>query len=57
MQNERVATATETAVNLELGLQELEAMEAPGFWSTAGGVATGIGVVSIVGYAAVSLAT
>ncbi|WP_199810631.1 daptide-type RiPP [Streptomyces rimosus] len=37
---------------LELGMQELEVMEAPGFWSTAAGVGTGITVVSAVGYSA-----
>ncbi|MFI2239413.1 MULTISPECIES: daptide-type RiPP [Streptomyces] len=29
--------------SLELGLQELEAMEAPGFWSGAGVVASAVG--------------
>ncbi|GAA3800601.1 hypothetical protein GCM10022403_038610 [Streptomyces coacervatus] len=59
MQNETIATATDqpTTLGLELGLQELEAMEAPGFWDTAGGVVTGMSVVSLVGYSAVSLAT
>ncbi|GCD44720.1 daptide-type RiPP [Streptomyces paromomycinus] len=35
---------------LELGMQELEAMEAPGFWSTAAGVGAGISVTGAVGY-------
>ncbi|WP_328304486.1 hypothetical protein OG389_35965 (plasmid) [Streptomyces sp. NBC_00435] len=33
--------------HLELGLQELEVMEAPGWWTT-GGVVVGISIVSIV---------
>ncbi|MFK8845003.1 daptide-type RiPP [Streptomyces sp. Ac-502] len=59
MQNGYAATATEqlASVDLELGLQELEAMEAPDWWSTALGVGAGMGVVSLVGYSAVSIAT
>ncbi|MFC1408292.1 daptide-type RiPP [Streptacidiphilus sp. N1-12] len=30
--------------SLELGMQELEAMEAPGFWT---GVAIGVGIVGV----------
>ncbi|MCM1970545.1 daptide-type RiPP [Streptomyces sp. NPDC006487] len=33
--------------HLELGLQELEVMEAPGWWTT-GGVVVGISLVSVV---------
>ncbi|MFC4066939.1 daptide-type RiPP [Actinoplanes subglobosus] len=35
--------------DLELGLQELEAMEAPGWW-TAAGVSAGVVVTSAAGY-------
>jgi hypothetical protein len=38
---------------LELGMQELEAMEAPGFWSVAGYVA-GAGVGSAITYSVVA---
>ncbi len=33
--------------SLELGLQELEVMEAPGWWTT-GGVVVGVSLVSVV---------
>ncbi|MEV1171258.1 daptide-type RiPP [Nonomuraea sp. NPDC049784] len=39
-----------TDLPLELGMQELESMEAP-FWGTFFGVATGVSVVTIVGSA------
>ncbi|WP_328609263.1 hypothetical protein OG943_09100 [Amycolatopsis sp. NBC_00345] len=44
---------------LELGMQELEAMEAPGFWDTVGGIFTGVSVASAASYVsyAVSVAT
>lgn len=42
---------------LELGMQELEAMEAPGFWSTAAGVSAGMSVVSGVAYSAAWVAS
>ncbi|MFI8188713.1 daptide-type RiPP [Streptomyces sp. NPDC085946] len=45
--NERFDTAANDLDDLELGLQELEAMEAPGWWTT-GGVVVGISIVSIV---------
>ncbi|MFG2027673.1 daptide-type RiPP [Streptomyces sp. NPDC048825] len=45
--NERFENVTNDLDNLELGLQELEAMEAPGWWTT-GGVVVGISIVSIV---------
>ncbi|MFD3544169.1 daptide-type RiPP [Streptomyces sp. NPDC058655] len=42
---------------LELGMQELEAMEAPGFWSTAAGVSAGMSTVSAVAYSAAWVAS
>lgn len=36
--------------NLELGMQELEALEAPDWWDTALGVVTGASVASAAGY-------
>jgi hypothetical protein len=45
--NERFENVTNELDTLELGLQELEAMEAPGWWTT-GGVVVGISIVSIV---------
>jgi hypothetical protein len=45
--NERFESVTNELDTLELGLQELEAMEAPGWWTT-GGVVVGISIVSIV---------
>ncbi|MFI8188714.1 daptide-type RiPP [Streptomyces sp. NPDC085946] len=45
--NEQFETAANDLDNLELGLQELEAMEAPGWWTT-GGVVVGISLVSVV---------
>ncbi|MFD6417504.1 daptide-type RiPP [Streptomyces sp. NPDC060194] len=52
--NEQVVASAETAAvgeqGLELGLQELEALEAPGFWT---GFSAGTAVVSVaVGSAA-----
>lgn len=50
---------TITGPALELGMQELEAMEAPGFWDTIGGIVTGMSVASAASYVsyAVSVAT
>ncbi|MDX3854080.1 daptide-type RiPP [Streptomyces sp. AK02-01A] len=45
--NEQFETVAVDAEGLELGLQELEVMEAPGWWTT-GGVIVGISLVSIV---------
>lgn len=42
---------TITTPALDLGITELEPMEAPGFWSTVGGIAAGIAV----GYGAFAL--
>lgn len=39
---------------LELGLQELEAMEAPGFWSVAGYVAGAAAATSVASYIVVA---
>ncbi|MFI2431564.1 daptide-type RiPP [Streptomyces sp. NPDC018693] len=43
------SVAMDTFPALELGMQELEAMEAPGWW-TAVGVSAGVVVASAVGY-------
>ncbi|MGI5197044.1 daptide-type RiPP [Streptomyces sp. CA-288835] len=45
--NEQFENTAFDTDNLELGLQELEAMEAPGWWTT-GGVVVGISLVSVV---------
>ncbi|MFF1410570.1 daptide-type RiPP [Streptomyces sp. NPDC058289] len=45
--NEKFEAPAADVKNLELGLQELEVMEAPGWWTT-GGVVVGISIVSIV---------
>ncbi|GGZ11938.1 daptide-type RiPP [Streptomyces nitrosporeus] len=45
--NEKFENTALDLDSLELGLQELEAMEAPGWWTT-GGVVVGISIVSIV---------
>ncbi|MFI8188711.1 daptide-type RiPP [Streptomyces sp. NPDC085946] len=42
--NEKFDTATVDADGLELGLQELEALEAPGFWE---GVSIGIAISTV----------
>ncbi len=41
---------------LELAMQELEALEAPGWW-TAAGVAAGIGATALASYIGVTIAT
>ncbi|NGO45094.1 daptide-type RiPP [Streptomyces ureilyticus] len=43
--NEKFETATVDTDSLELGLQELEALEAPGFWE---GVSIGIAISTVV---------
>ncbi|MFG2027674.1 daptide-type RiPP [Streptomyces sp. NPDC048825] len=45
--NEKFENAAVDADSLELGLQELEVMEAPGWWTT-GGVVVGVSLVSVV---------
>ncbi|MBW1596580.1 hypothetical protein HPT28_05890 [Streptomyces sp. JJ38] len=47
--------AAEEMPGLELGMQELEAMEAPG-WATWAGFGTGTAVTSAIGYGSVYLA-
>ncbi|MCP3760295.1 daptide-type RiPP [Streptomyces sp. TBY4] len=45
--NEKFEAPAADVNHLELGLQELEVMEAPGWWTT-GGVVVGISLVSVV---------
>ncbi|GGZ11934.1 daptide-type RiPP [Streptomyces nitrosporeus] len=45
--NEKFENTALDLDSLELGLQELEAMEAPGWWTT-GGVVVGVSLVSVV---------
>jgi hypothetical protein len=44
------------APGLELAMQELEALEAPGWW-TAIGVSAGVSAVSVASYIGVTIAT
>jgi len=41
---------------LELAMQELEALEAPGWW-TAAGVVAGVGATAVASYIGVTIAT
>lgn len=41
---------------LELAMQELEALEAPGWW-TAAGVVAGVGATAVASYVGVTIAT
>ncbi|CAL9526116.1 daptide-type RiPP [Streptomyces sp. Tu 3180] len=50
--DDRTATAAVEEQDLELGLQELEALEAPG-WGTIGGISAGAGVSALVSAAVV----
>lgn len=47
---------TESEPGLELAMQELEALEAPGFW-TAAGVVAGVGATAAASYVGVTIAT
>ncbi len=49
-------TGAEFESGLELAMQELEALEAPGWW-TAAGVVAGVGATAVASYIGVTIAT
>lgn len=50
------STGSEFEPGLELAMQELEALEAPGWW-TAAGVVAGVGATAVASYISVTIAT
>jgi len=53
-----IDTPFDSLAELSLDVQELEAMEAPGFWDTVGGIAVGtvVGGAAIYGGVAIGIA-